>query len=347
MPEPFAPQPPPAVLDAAGIPRFGRYLGAMDDVDLSALLKGPAGALRTLRRRRWMTGIVATPEVVCATRVMDLGPFVHAFAWAVDFARKQGSSRSLVLPTGRFAFVKDFPEENAQAQLGAGVAEFSFRRPARENKFDVNASSPGFPGVRSGLRLRAELFTEGAPSAVTTIAPVSSGVLRMTQKRGNLLTFGHVQTGHWRYVLDGGVGGMDYSQGIWGRQSAWTWAMALGRLQDGTPVTLNMRHGAGTRSDEVSENTVWLGAQVFPLAPVRFNGHPNDPLERSRIVSLDGALELELTPVWADLRENDWKWLKLRRVQSVGKFSGRLRIDGKTIPLEALSGVLEEQHALW
>ncbi len=192
-----------------------------------------------------------------------------------------------------------------------------------------------------------ELLAAGAPPPLSVVAPVPGGVVNVTQKWAGLLAFGSLEANGRRYVLDGGVGGMDYTHGYLARRTAWRWAFACGRLEDGSPVGLNLVEGFNDAHAGANENALWLRGQLFPLSRARFEWNPDDPLEPWHVTTEEGEVDLSFKPLALHREERDVVVAKSHFVQPVGLFSGRLQVDGLTHPVSGVPGVTEEQDVTW
>jgi hypothetical protein len=162
-----------------------------------------------------------------------------------------------------------------------------------------------------------------------------------------MLTFGSLWARGRRYVLDGGVGGLDYTHGYLARHTAWRWAFMCGRLDDGNPVGMNLVEGFNEGRTDVNENAVWLDGQVHPVGRARFSWNKADPLDAWTVETLDGAVRLRFVPIGAHREERDLVLVKSHFVQPVGLFSGTLNIDGRTRTVKDVAGVTEDQDILW
>ena len=80
------PPAPADVLDADGVPGFGRYAGLAGAFDWAALAPPHArGAVwRLFHHKRWHYVALSTPSVFCGVAIVDLGWTSTAFAYAFD-----------------------------------------------------------------------------------------------------------------------------------------------------------------------------------------------------------------------------------------------------------------------
>jgi hypothetical protein len=337
------PAAPAEVLDPSGSPRFGAYEGTLPEVDLTRRmgLSGLTGRLRRLAtRKHWTYGCVATREVFAGFAVVDLGYASNAFVFVADLAGGHlVSDESFLGLPGVSAHVAPRPGEGALARFRGGGGSFTWERPPGQSAYHVSIVTPR-------VRLEATLETTGAPPMLAALLPLVTGDVDCTQK-GNLLPLaGTLEADGRRFALDGGHGGFDYTQGLFGRHTAWRWAFALGRAQDGTPVGLNVTSGLSDAAK--NENVLWTPDRLAPLPPPRFAFDPARPMEPWRIDTADGALQLRFTPAGRHLEERSLGLVSSRFLQVAGTFAGTMRTpDGRTLEVEGLPGVTEDQRVKW
>ncbi|MDQ3266742.1 MAG: DUF2804 domain-containing protein [Myxococcota bacterium] len=334
----------------AGQPLFGTYQGVIPDVDLSRL--GGAyqlsGARRLFKEKKWHYQLVATPEVLVAYAVVDLGYAANAFITAVDLrTREVVADQSFIGVPGPLAGVNNRPGEGLAARLISPLgASFAVSRAEGNEKYRLSVEVLELPIPRR-ISLRGEVLAAGGPPALTVVAPVGEdGVINVTQKWAALLAFGHLKAGGRRYLLDGGVAGLDYTHGYLARHTAWRWAMGLGRLPDGTPVGLNLVEGFNEDNADANENGLWVGNRLIPLDRARFDFNRQDLLDDWRIRTTDGSVDLRFKPLHVHREERDLKVIKSRFAQPFGTFTGTVRVEGATLPVN-LAGVTEDQDMIW
>lgn len=345
------PPAPRAVVNELGHPRFGTYQGGVEEVDLSQLGGAfqLARPLRIAKHKRWLYSFVATPEVIALSLVADLTYTANAFVLVVDRSTRKVLVEDGFLGLPPLVEVGNRPGEGAVATFRALGARFDKRRPPGEHRYRIDVKLGRLrPLPRPPLSLEAELLAAGGPPPLTVIAPVpGGGVVNVTQKWAGLLSFGTLEAGGRRYLLDGGVGGLDYTHGYLARNTAWRWAFACGRLDDGTPVGLNLVEGFNEASTEANENALWLGRRLIPLGRARFSYNPADPLDEWTVRTVEGAVELRFRPIAAHREQRDLKLVRSRFVQPVGTFAGTLRVGDEVHSVRELPGVTEDQDILW
>lgn len=345
------PPTPQSVEDVGGAPQFGTSQGALDVVDFSRLRGSyqPNRLDRFRMHKKWLYGFVATREVAALFAVVDLGYSSNAFALAYDFTagRVLADVGLLGLPA---------PMVKVNEHPGAGL-EVSFRRLDGRWKAWRTFGDERYHGhvvlgiptpfMKPKMELTWELLAAGAAPPLTVIAPVDGGVVNVTQKWAGLLSFGTLEADGRRYSLDGGVGGLDYTHGYLARKTAWRWAFACGRLDDGTPLGLNLVEGFNESRADVNENALWLGNELIPLGRARFTWSPSSILDPWHVRTEDGSIDLHLRPLTAHQEVRDLKIIKSSFRQPLGLWSGEIKVRDQVHKIKDVPGVTEDQSMLW
>jgi hypothetical protein len=339
---------PDAFVDPGGFPRFGTYRGALRDVDLRAL-KGPYALplpLRWLKHKRWQYAQVCTPEVVALFTIADLTYTANAFVTVVDLKERRAVFDRGFLGGPGFATVGDRPGQGLAARFRLPGVRMSCTR-GEEPCYRVEIEARGQPLGGARLAWRGEFQADGAPPPLTVIAPVPHGVVNVTQKWCNLPATGALEVGSRRYALEGGLAGLDYTQGYLARRTAWRWAMANGRLPDGTPLGFNLVEGFNEGESTANENALWVGSRLLPLGRAKFEFNKRDVLDEWRVSTSDGALELTFQPIFAHREERDYRVVSSHFAQPIGVFRGKVRLPDRSVEIADLGGVTEDQDVRW
>lgn len=342
------PPAPSSISDDAGAPRFGAYQGAVPSVELGRLTGqyNPGLGRRLFKHKKWLYSFAATREVIALCAVVDVGYTSNSFCVVVDLKDEKVLFDDTVLGLAApMVKVSDEPNAGLDVRFTSPSLRISANRPAGSERFHLKAKA----GLMGGkLDWQMDFLAAGAPPPLTVIAPVpEDGVVNVTQKWAGMLTFGTLQAAGRRYVLDGGVGGTDYTHGYLARRTAWRWGFACGRLADGTPLGLNLVEGFNETRADVNENALWVGNRLIPLSRARFQWNKNDPLDKWEVSTDDGAVQLSFKPIGLHKEHRDLKLVKSWFIQPVGLFEGIITIDGRAHPVENLAGVTEDQDILW
>lgn len=338
------PPAPDDVLDPSGRLRYGTYAGAFRRVELARMRAGGfVSKLRSLAtRKHWTYGFIATQEVACGFAVVDLGYASNAFVFITDLQGALLSDESFLGIPGVSASVEDPSAEGSGARFSGSGANFSIRRPIGSSRWRVELATPK-------VRFEGELESADAPPALAAILPlVNGGEVDCTMKATLLPATGRLTVSGRDFTLDGGYGGLDYTQGIMARHTAWRWAFALGRAHDGTPVSLNLTDGLSSAPRDANENALWVGASLQLVGAPRFEWNPQDPMKPWRLATSDGAVELAFTPHGKHFELKRLGLVSSDFLQVAGTFEGRLTApDGRVLDVRGLPGVTEDQRVTW
>lgn len=340
---------PDSVVDGKGAPAFGTYQGSISQVDYGALSAPmrPGLRARLLRHKRWAYCFLATGEVAVLGAVVDLTYSGGGFMMAVDLRDGRVLADAAAMAARPLSEVNDWPNEGLRARLRLPWMNVAIERPEKADRFRWTASlwRPN-PFPQRTVGLSAELLAIGGAPPLTLVAPVEGGTVNMTQKWSAMLAFGTLRAGGREYLLDGGVGGMDYTNGLLARRTAWRWAFAAGRLSDGTPVGLNLVEGFN-EAQGCSENGVWVDRQLYPVGRATFQYNKRELLDPWQVRTDDGAVELSFRPLAVHREERNMKLVQSHFAQPLGLYSGVLKVGGRTVELSGVPGVTEEQDVLW
>lgn len=320
-------------------PAWGSYRGAFRRTELASLVRDPLERLAT--EKRWVWGAVATERALVAWAIVDLGYASSAFAFAWDRERGMIVDRSM-MGVPRLCRVR----QSASARIDARFVHprGSLRMRARD----------GDPAIEVAIELRelalhATLEERGAPPSLTAVAPVPGGVVSTTEKRALMPVRGSALIAGRRVSLDDAVGGYDLTHGLLARRTRWNWAFLMGRArpsrpgQCGEPVALNLVQGfVGA-----PECAVWIGGEPVLVAEGRFDFAPDAPEGPWRVRSADGAVDLAFAPGGVHAEHRDLGLVRARFVQPVGTFDGTIQVAGRTLVLDRVPGVVEDQDVVW
>lgn len=342
---------PNSVVDRDGSPRFGKFRGELPAVLLDELggEHKPKWWHWGLRRKRWHYTIVVTDEVLVCQAVVDGRYFGQGFIYVVDlFEERQVLSQSFAGLPHLQAKVNDRPAQGHESTFTAPGVELSTTRGTPDQPYQWNGHlHPIWQRHPEGMKLNAEIATDGRAPALTVISPVrDGGIINVTQKWAGLPVEGDVRVGSRSYRLDDGLAGLDYTQGILARRTSWRWAQAMGRLSDGRCVALNLVSGFNDGHDESSENALWIGDRLIPLGRAQFDFDRKHPDRPWVITTDDGVVDLYFDAYYVYHDSRQWKIIDTHFVQPAGRFEGTLTIDGQKRAV-TLFGVTEDQDVYW
>lgn len=342
---------PNSAVDRGGNPRFGTFQGELPAVDLSrAAGEGIPGWLQwQLRRKRWHYTLVTTDEVLICQAVVDGGFVGQGFMYVVDLYEQRVVAQAQLpgLP-GVQARINNRPGPGHRSVFRGPGAEFELRRDEHGDAYRWDCRlHPLRQRHRRGLTLEATIHPRVSAPALTVISPVAqTGVVNVTQKWAGLPVEGRLRAGSRTYRLDGGLAGLDYTQGILARRTSWRWAQGMGRLSDGRKVGLNLVAGFNDDREDTNENALWLEDRLIPLGRAQFEFDRYNPDRFWTVSTDDGVVEGYFEPYHVYREQRNWKVLDTHFLQPAGRFEMRLKVDGRVREV-TLFGVVEDQDVRW
>lgn len=325
------PAPPTPIVD--GTPAFGTYRGACDSSHLEARERGIGLYTRVLREKQWQWFTVADDAVAVGGAIVDAGPFGTVFGWAADRRSEElVADASRLLPSPALAF-SDRPARGEVASVRFG------RRPLTIARRD---DAVGIRGSVGDLTLELEL--ESPPSdGVTAICPIADAhpdAVNLTQKELAGRVRGTVVVDGDRHTITDGVGLLDHTHGILGRETRWKWGFCVG-VDDGDPFGFNLV----TEHNDGLENVVWLDGERRAVGPatVERPGEGEVGADEWRVTTDDGVVDATLAVEAERVENTDVGIFASRYRQPLGRWSGRIG----DREIEGCYGVAEDHRATW
>ena len=137
----------------------------------------------------------------------------------------------------------------------------------------------------------------------------------------------------------------DFSAGYMRRETFWNWACSSARVA-GHRIGWNL--SCGVNETSTTENCLWLDDQMIKVDLVHFEYDRRALMNRWRIHSEDGAVELEFEPLGRHREHLNLKLFASNFNQLFGRFRGQLKLpDGNCLQLDNVNGFVEEQYAKW
>lgn len=382
-PKPRLPRSGKRVLDGVGTPVFGARHGAVDLVDWSALADEhrPSPINTALRRRRWIYATAATERHLIVVAVVDAGVSGTAFCMVTDLVTGEqvvDSSRPGALRP--LFHVGDQPLAGLTATYRLPGTDYRISTEPGRNEIRIQVrlrrTSQSLPGLRYLPGIKRIPIARDLPTAssqpwvevdftleptvapaLTAVTPVSAhgGLVTSTTKTaamnawGTVTVHGEVPDSAPRTIsLDGGTGGMDYTNGFLPRHTHWRWAYSTGRLSDGRLFGLNLVSDFSGIGDNSCENAVWLDGALVPLDPrVRVQYDPDDLHQPWTVRALDGSVDLRFEPLAVHDEGLNLGVLRSKFIQPTGHYTGHVTVEGERIEIDRMPGVIENQDVIW
>lgn len=314
-------------------PAFGAFAGPLPRVAFA----GRTVWLDVVRRKRWLWACIAADDLLVAFAVVRTGYAASAFVSITD--TRAGAAVADGAWTGPPALARVTDDVHAPGVIARFVAPRVFVEVAR------TSPSAGLEVrlrvKRLGLELDAVLAEDPAPTPLAVIADLGDSDLDATEKRSLLPVRGHVRIGPRRIMLDGGVAGYDYTQGLLPRHTRWRWAYGLGKTERGDGLAFNLTRGFVGEA----ECAVFDRAGVHGVAEPEITFDAADPRAPWTIRGPGVDLVFRVAHVHREVRRLGV--VRTDFLQPSGVFDGTLEVAGKVHVVRRMPGVVEDQDVLW
>jgi hypothetical protein len=305
---------------------FGLYNDLIDDVS-TAHWDAQGGILkdRRTKRKAWIFFGIYSPELICGIAIADAGIVANAFTYFYSF--KDGN----------------FIQDNALVPLGmAGSFDPGLHSDWKLGKYRIYTKDGHLNFEYNGkysLRIKASNNTNGA----SIIAPsVGNRPFNFTYKNVCMPSEVVIEAAGKKYEVKGNYGAVDFTKGYPPRETIWNWLSFIGTTKSGKSIGLNLvKH-----FNNELENVLWVDGKKTALSSSNFE--MKAPVDNNpwHITSTDGILDCTITPSGARRENVNVILMKSIFVQTYGKVTGTVLIDGVKEDFTAY-GVSEDHHALW
>lgn len=324
--------PRPSPIVQGGRATAGSFEGSLGRLDFES---AASAWTRIKRLKRWYYFGIVTERFYVGLAVVRLGYAANAFAFVLDKSRGRFvMDEKLLLPLTSVD-IEDTTGEGAKARFAFGKNRMTIERPRGRDAFAVSAAF-------RGLRLDAELEASMAPPAISAVAPTEGNLFTTTEKRLLLSVRGDMDVGGERVSLDGGLAGYDFTAGFMPRHTRWKWAFLLGRV-DGEPFGMNLVEGFVKEA----ECAAWFDGKLWPLSEGDIRFPESKPLDPWTVATKGGELDLRFQPAGMHADATNLGLVRARFVQPGGLYSGTARLGDRTLALEGVLGVTEDQSVVW
>jgi hypothetical protein len=352
------PPSPDQVLDDHGAPRFGVFEGIPKTIDLANLgapfARNRAG--RFLRHKKWMYVFAATDEIIVAGAIVDAGPTGTGFLMVTDRATGEVlADASRPGGMGPLVRVSDSPLLGHRAHYALPATLMTSRGDDRELRVQATIHSLPYVPLASEPWIDLDMWIEhDAHPGILAVSEVADGhrLMTTTAKNAALPTRGEltIRKGGSKtsFSLAAGLGGFDYTSGYLPRNTSWRWAYLVGRSTTSRLIGLNLVSNFTGIGDRAQENVVWVDGKPHRLDPsTRIDCDLEEPMKPWTVTSSDGAVALEFTPMAIHKEDLNLGVVRSHFLQPTGHFSGQIKVNGETLSLKALPGVVEDQDVVW
>jgi hypothetical protein len=339
-------------------PRFGDYVGLTPALHIPPLQAAPGQRQlqEFLRHKRWMYTFAANKELLVTAAIVDAGATGTTFLTVADrrtghlladFSRP-GGSKPLVS-------VNDRPGEGHRSRYRMPGTDVTMRTEDGVLRVRAKIGSPvGLPAIGKPSVELDLAFDINAQPALTVISDLDTdpALVSTTGKNAALPVTGRVVVRHQgvlhAFDFTNALGGFDYTSGHLPRHTHWRWAYLMGRLANGRTVGLNLSAEFSGLSGRARENSVWYDGDLYAIDPDASIDLDLDAPEKPwHMRTSDGKVDLVFTPIGVHRESLDLRLIRSRFLQPVGEYSGTIRLGRRTLTIDNLPGVAENQDTLW
>ncbi len=295
-----------------------------------------ARLLERLQTKRWQYFFLTFDQFAVSGAIFDGGVAGLGFASLFDLVTKTTLERTswLGVSQGIHLGVNEFPREGLEAWFNRGQGRIECSRPRLSDSYQIQICAENW-------RLTAELSSLGAPAGMSVVTEPLPGKSGYTEKQALLPARGTLWCRGSTYRFERGLGGTDYSSGIFPRRVEWDWFFGMGESSHG-PIAWNLCKGNHLGGQ--SENTLWINGEPEPVGAVKFEMLSDTQV---RIQSDDGQLDLTVSTLGAHEESRNLWVTRTHLLSRVGLSEGRYQRSSGQITWSGLVSVIEHQNVKW
>jgi hypothetical protein len=301
-------------------------------------------ALQGFRIKRWDYYGISTPTHFFSFTLANLGYAGQAFAYVVDFERREYHEETCTIPLARGL---NLPRNSTLGMSSYENSKIRLRFQVEDSCRLVSSTWPGFWGI--GLSAALRLRLQEQQESMVVVIPIGDRRFYYNRKINCIPANGWIDLGDKHHVLNPKdcLGNLDWGRGAWEYRSYWVWASASGYLSHRRTAGLNLGFGFGdTRA--ATENAFILDGRIHKLGQVDFTFNNKDYMKPWKIVSSDRRLQLEFKPILERVAKTNLLVIYSNVHQIFGHYFGSFTTSkGELVEIEGLAGFAEEHHARW
>lgn len=336
------------LIGADGRVRQGIFASPIDEVNfrdfpLRTPMGKPAGWwLRRFGFNQFQFLGALCDDLVFGCALADIKYAATAFVYFFEPSTRRLAEHSFQSPLARGIEMDQFPE-TGQAAFHARGLEIEM----------TSGASPAFRHLRvrlpNGDAIDAHFDEQDPPQQpmrICTRAGANGWVF--ARKTAGMPASGTVTWGDKTLDLadSNARGHCDWSAGYMRRETFWNWGCLAGTTSDGRALGMNV--SCGVNETSFTENCFWLDGILHKLDTVAFDYDPGDLMQKWRLTSGDGRLQLEFTPAGRHIENLDVGLVASNFNQLFGRYRGSLTTRaGELVQVESMLGYAESHYAKW
>lgn len=295
------------------------------------------------RKKRWNYWAITTETHLFSVTITDLDYAGLVFVYFADFAARQLTESTKLIPLGRGC---NLPEHvNADVQYASRDVQAKMKQTNNGVELFVNLAD----FEKRPLTAHFTITTPPNHETLNVVVPWNERTFQFTSKQNTLPAQGVVTIDGQETRFDGpqSFACLDFGRGIWPRNCRWNWGSASGN-QNGRIIGLNLG-GQWTDGTGSTENGVCVNGRLHKISEdLTWQYDKSNFMAPWHITSPDASLNLTFTPFMERVAASNLWLIQSEVHQMFGHYSGHITTTkGETILVENLVGWAEDHIALW
>ena len=295
------------------------------------------------RKKKWDYWCITGDRFLFSATIAHIDYLSLGAAYFLEYETKRFAEQTAVKVLARAPVMPETVEGTIRFEHGGVRLQFE----CVPNGLRMSVQSDSFGGKPLGVSLDIERLT--GHESLNVVIPWNRSTFQFTSKQHCLPTQGTVTWGNdtFVFVRDSAFACLDFGRGIWPYRTTWNWAAFSGRSgRDVVGVNMGAKW---TDNTGMNENGILLNGHLHKIMDDIVFEYDNRDFMRpwSMRSASSEAVRLEFTPFYDKNGDTNLLVIRSKTHQLFGHYSGTLRVDGKTIPIDGILGWAEEHRARW
>ena len=295
------------------------------------------------RKKKWNFWLITNPRFAYCTALANVDYIGLAFGFLLDFKTLELVEKTFVLPLGAGCNMPECVDDEIRYSSRNISLNFKYRH----GGLDLVTHSPNFAGKQLDAELSVSM-PEGHET-LNVLIPWSRKEFQFTSKQNTMPVSGSISLGGRTYECDPSdtYACLDYGRGVWPYRVTWNWASGSGHCGDDL-VGLQFG-GQWTDGTGYNENGICLNGRLHKISEdMIFSYDRKDYMKPWRLqTDVSDDVDLTITPFYEKVGKMNLGVLSTEVHQVFGHFSGKLKVDGRTLEISDIVGWSEEHVGKW
>jgi hypothetical protein len=298
---------------------------------------------RPLRKKKWDYWCITGDKFLFSATIAHVDYFSLAGMYFLEYETGRFVEKGAVKPFSSLPVMADTVEQTERfRQWGT---RFLFEQAGDRMHMSVRT------GGLFGKPFAADIHIHRPPEkeSLNVVIPWNRRTFQFTSKQECLAAEGRLEWGDEEFIFTPGAAYacLDYGRGIWPYRTTWNWASFSGRSgEDEVGINMGAKWTDGTG---MNENGILLNGRLHKIhEDILFEYDAGNFMRpwRMKTASSD-TVRLEFAPFYERASVANLLVINSRAHQVFGRYSGTLKVDGRTVPVDGLIGWAEEHRARW